>query len=135
MPTAEINYIAVLLAALVFMGVGSAWYSLGVLGKNWMREVGLKESDLKQGPGTGYALALMASLVQAYVLAHFVYYVAAETALEGAVTGLWIGFGFVAMAIGLNYVFAKRSMLLWMIDAGYFVVTLMIAGAVLAVMG
>ncbi len=134
MPVAEINYIAVLVAALVFMVVGSVWYSLGVFGKSWMHEVGLKESDIKQGPGKGYALAIGASLLQAFVLAHFVYYVSAESAVDGAVTGLWIGFGFVAMAIGLNYVFAKRSAMLWMIDAGYFVVSLMIAGAILAVM-
>lgn len=134
MPAAEINFVAVLVAALVFMVVGFVWYSLGVFGRNWMREVGLKESDVRQGPGSGYALAVGASLVQAFVLAHFVHYVGAETAMEGVVTGLWVGFGFVAMAIGLNYVFAKRSAMLWMIDAGYFVVSLMLAGAVLAVM-
>jgi hypothetical protein len=133
MPTADINYVAVLVAALLFMAVGFVWYALPVFGKSWMRETGLKEKDLKDGPGTGYALAMFAGLVQAYVLAHFVDYVGADTWSQGAATGIWVGVGFVAMAIAANYVFAKRSAQLWLIDSGYFVVSLALSGALLAV--
>ncbi len=133
MPIADINYVAVLVAALIFMAVGFVWYSLSVFGKTWMKEVGLKEADLKAGPGTGYAFAMLAGLVQAYVLAHFVDYVYATTWVDGLTVGLWVGVGFTAMAIGANYVFARRSAQLWLIDAGYFVTSLALAGALLAV--
>lgn len=134
MPVAEINYVAVLVAALVFMAVGFVWYALPVFGKIWAKEVDMKESDMKQGPaGSGYAIAMGAGLVQTYVLAHFVNYTNASTWVEGLTTGLWIGVGFVAMAIAANYVFARRSVMLWMIDSGYFIVSLAIAGAILAI--
>lgn len=133
MPVADINYVAVLVAALVFMIVGFVWYALPVFGKSWVKEVGMKADDMKQGPGKGYAIAMGAGLVQAYVLAHFVDYIDAVSWIEGLNTGLWIGVGFVAMAIAANYVFARRSVMLWMIDAGYFIVSLAISGAILAV--
>lgn len=134
MPVVEINYVAVLVAALVFMAVGFVWYSLAVFGKIWMREVGLTTNDVKKGPaGPGYAVATVAALVQAYVLAHFIDYTNASTWVDGLTTGLWIGVGFVAMAIAANYVFARRSAMLWMIDSGYFIVSLAISGALLAV--
>lgn len=79
MPVADINYVAVLVAALIFMAVGFVWYALPVFGKSWMKETGLKEADLKAGPGTGYVLAMLGGLFQAYVLAHFVDYVYART--------------------------------------------------------
>lgn len=133
MPFAEINFMAVIVAALVFMAVGYVWYALPVFGKIWAREVGLKASDLKQGPGSGLVIAAAAGLVQAYVLAHFIDYTQAVTWADGFTTGLWIGVGFVAMAIAANYVFARRSAMLWMIDAGYFIVSLAISGTILAV--
>lgn len=133
MPVADINFVAVLVAALIFMAVGFVWYALPVFGKIWMKEVGLNESDLKKGPGSGYAIAMAAGFVQAYVLAHFIDYTNAVTWTDGFTTGLWIGVGFVAMAIAANYVFARRSAMLWMIDAGYFIVALGLSGAVLAV--
>ncbi len=133
MPTASIDYVAVLVAALIFMVVGFVWYALPVFGRSWMKEIGLKEKDLKAGPGTGYALAMLGGLVQAYVLAHFIDYAGADSWEKGAATGLWIGVGFIAMAIAANYIFAKRSATLWLIDSGYFVVSLALAGALLAV--
>jgi len=129
----DINYVAVLAAALVFMVVGFVWYSLPVFGKSWSKETGIKASDMKAGPGTGYAIAMGAGLVQAYVLAHFIEFVGAKTAVDGLVTGLWIGVGFTAMAIAANYVFARRSARLWLIDSGYFVTSLALSGALLAV--
>lgn len=134
MPVTEINYVAVLVAALIFMVVGFVWYSLPVFGKSWMKEVGLRKEELNGGSATSYALVTLAGLVQAYVLAHFIYYAGATTLLTGLTTGLWIGVGFTAMAIAANYVFARRSAMLWMIDSGYFIVSLAFAGAVLAVM-
>jgi hypothetical protein len=133
MPTAEINYAAVLVAGSLSMVIGMIWYSLSVFGRPWMKEVGLKEKDLKKGPGVGYLLAVGGSLVQAYILAHFVDYTGAVTWVDGAVTGLWAWAGFVATAFAVNYVFAQRSANLWAIDSGYYLALLLAQGALLAV--
>lgn len=133
MPTADINYLGVVLAALLFMAVGFVWYSLNVFGRDWMKAVGLKEKDIKNAPGTGYVVAMVASLLQAFVIAHLVDYAQADTATEGLVLGLWIGIGLVAAALATNYSFAQRSQKLFLIDAGYFVTALALSGMLLAV--
>jgi len=132
MPSADINTWAVLVAAGLSMVLGFVWYSMSVFGKSWMREVGLKLEDVQKGPGVGYAVAMVGALLQALVLAHFVDYTDATTVKEGLVTGLWVWVGFVAPVLSMNYVFAQRSRKLWLIDAGYFLVLLLVQGALLA---
>lgn len=133
MPVVDLNYAAIFVAALIFMAVGFVWYSLPVFGKDWMKEVGLTEKEVQSGPGSGYVFAMLAGLVQAFVLAHFVVYTGAVSWIDGLVTGAWIGVGFTAMSIGANYIFAKRSLRLWLIDSGYYVLALALSGALLAV--
>jgi hypothetical protein len=133
MPAVDVNYVAVLVAALIFMAVGFVWYAIPVFGKSWMKEVGLKPKDIKAGPGTGYLIAALAGLVQSYVLAHFVVYAGAISWVDGLVTGAWVGVGFTAMAIGANYIFARRTAQLWLIDSGYFILSLALSGALLTV--
>jgi hypothetical protein len=132
MPTADINYVAVLVAGLLSMVIGFIWYG-PLFSKPWMKENGFKMEDLKQGPGAGYAIAVFGSLLQAYVLAHFIDYVGADTIVRGLQTGLWIWLGFLATAFAVNYLFAQRTPRLWAIDSGYFLVLLLVQGALLAV--
>ena len=133
MPATDINLVAVLVAAVLSMVVGFVWYGKPLFASAWMKETGLKEKDIAEGPGTGYALTMLGALVEAYVLAHFIDYTDAVTWLDGALTALWLWAGFVAYALGVNYIFAKRSFRLWTIDAGYFLVLLLLQGALLAV--
>lgn len=133
MPIADINLTATIVAALLSMVVGFVWYSTQGFGKPWMKETGLKMKDAEQGSGSGYALTMAGALVEAFVLAHFIDFTNSTTWVDGAVTGMWIWVGFVAYALGVNYIFAKRSFNLWLIDSGYFLVLLMLQGAVLAV--
>lgn len=132
MPVADINYLAVLVAGLLSMVIGFVWYG-PLFAKAWMKEVGLKAKDVEKGPGAGYALTLFGALIESFVLAHFIDYTWATTLTEGIVTGVWVWLGFVAYAIGVNYLFAQRTFKLWQIDTGYFLVLLMAQGALLAV--
>lgn len=132
MPTADINLLAVLVAGLLSMVIGFVWYG-PLFAKEWMAEVGLTSKDVAKGPGMGYLLTLAGAMIEAFVLAHFVDYAMASTAMDGLITGLWAWVGFVAYAIGVNYIFAKRSFKLWIIDSGYFLLLLMAQGALLAV--
>src|SRR3954470_17304635 len=106
MPSVDINYLAVLVAALINMVVGAVWYMPAVFGKEWSKLVGQKLENMRKGAGTGYALAAIGALVQAWILAHFVFYANASTALDGAVVGFWIWVAFVAVTQGVNTIFA-----------------------------
>lgn len=132
LPAVDINWVHVLVASLVPMAAGFAWYSMAMFGKPWMRLSGLTKEDIGNGPGMGYALTMVAALIQAYVMAHFVQYVGAETASAGATTGLWIGLGFVVTAFAVDFIFNQKPRQLLWITAGYHVASLTLMGALLA---
>lgn len=134
MPNVDINYAAVVLAAVVNMIVGAAWYSPALFGKQWSKLMGRSMEEMRSRAGMGYGITAVAALAQGYILAHFVQYVGSTTASEGAQTGFWLWVGFVAVTMAVNTVFAGSSWKLWRINAGYFLVVLLLNGALLAVM-
>lgn len=133
MPTVDINYLAVLVAAATSVAIGAVWYSRLLFGKQWSRFAGKNMYGLRTGANLGYAVVAAGALVQAYILAHFVQYATATTLAEGAATGFWLWVGFVAVTSAFNSMFAGRPLGLWRIDSGYFLVALLINGALLAV--
>ena len=131
MPTVEINYLAVLVAAVINMVVGAIWYSPVLFAKDWSKLTGRKANEMGDG-STSYVITFAGALLQAYILTHFVSYSGAVTAVEGAMTGFWLWLGFVAVVSAVHLVFEGRSWTLWRINAGYFLVVLLINGAILA---
>ncbi len=131
MPDVTINWGAVIVAALINMAVGAAWYSRSLFGKEWSKLTGRKLEEMSGG-GTGYAVAAVAALVQAWVLVHFVTYAGSMTFWTGLVTGFWIWLGFVGLSMAAGFVFEGRSWKLWKINAGYILVVLLINGGLLA---
>ena len=49
--------------------------------------------------------------------------------------GFGIGLGFIATSIGVNYLFARKSLKLFLIDAGYWTVVYTAMGAVFGALG
>ena len=70
----DINYWAVLVAAIAQFVIGMAWYSPMLFGKTWMKEMGLTDKDMKASKEKGMmkemVIALISALVMAYVLSH-----------------------------------------------------------------
>ena len=132
MPSVSVNYWAVIVAAIVNMVVGAIWYSKPLFAKDWSKLTGRKIDQMGDG-STSYVITAIAALVQAWILAHFVAYAGADTAVKGAVIGFWLWVGFVAITQGVNTIFAGSRKKLWAINVGYFLVVLFINGAILAV--
>ena len=132
MPSVDVNWLAVVAAAAINMVVGMVWYARSVFGKEWMKLTGRKMEDMT-GSSTGYAVATIGALLQSWILAHFVVYAGSDTFWRGLVTGFWLWLAFTAVAIAVHYAFEGRSWLLWKINAGYFLVVLLINGGLLAI--
>ena len=69
----EVNYLAVLLAAISSMVVGSLWYMPAGFGKAWMKLTGVKPDRSKMTGGKMawmYGSVFVCSLLTAYILAH-----------------------------------------------------------------
>lgn len=132
MPEVNINYGAVLVAALLNMAVGFLWYSRSVFGDTWMKLTG-KKMDPADGANMGYALTMIGSLIAAYVLAYFIDYAQADTMMEGMVTGFWAWLGFVLPTMGANAIFEGKSYKLIAINVGFPLVSFLLMGWVIAV--
>ncbi|CAN5142247.1 DUF1761 domain-containing protein [soil metagenome] len=124
---------AVIVAALVPMIVGSIWYG-PLFGKRWMKLAGVKEMGMgKDGMTKFYALMLITSLVISYVLARFVIGMGALDMVSGALVGFWAWLGFVVAIKLSEYLADGRPMDLYYLDIAYRLVTLVVMGAILGI--
>jgi hypothetical protein len=130
METVQFNYPAIIVAALLSFVVGGVWYSPLLFVKAWMKEAGLDDAALKRAkPAKVFGLAFLCSLVMAFNLSAFLG--AKATLAFGAMAGLAAGLGWVAMSLGIIYLFELRSLKLWLINGGCQVVTYTLMGAVI----
>lgn len=124
----SINWLAVVVATLSTFAIGAIWYG-PIFGKAWMKENGFTEEELKKANmGKLYGTAFVLELIMTINLAFFLHGLSIG---EGALYGFFTGFGWVAMAIGVNYLFSRKSIKLWFIDAFYFVVSFTLMGVIL----
>lgn len=126
--------LAMLIAAAARMLLGWFWYSRILFAKQWKRLTGRDEKDLKKmSPATKlYLFELGASLLIAYMLGNIVGLFSAESVVDGATVGLWVGIGFVLTTTLGDYMFAKRPKELYFINNGYQLVSLVVMGIILA---
>lgn len=122
-----INWLAVLLAGGSAFLVGGLWYGL-VFAKAWQRLVGLKDEEVMKGRARVFGGSFILSLIMAINLAFFI---GDNDLVFGLFAGLAAGFGWVAMALGVNYLFERRSPKLYLINAGYNVVTFAVMGVII----
>lgn len=134
-PDVEINWLAIILATAVAMGIGSVWYG-PLFGGKWMREVKLKKSDAQKNWQKPMFVMSVLAFIQAYILSHFViyssyFYPDVSGVAIGAITGFWAWAGFSAFVAISNNMFARRSNELIKIEAGNSLVTLLAIGAII----
>lgn len=128
----NLNFFAVLVAAISSFLVGSIWYSPILFGKMWMKELNFTDEDLRKGNVTKmYILSFIVAVIIALNLAFFIGNDAGL--IWGMTAGFLAGFGWVAMAIGLTYLFEGKSLRLYLINAGYHVITFSISGGIIGV--
>ena len=123
-----INLWAVLVAAASAFMLGGIWY--GPLFKSaWCREAGVDADAAPGHPARIFGGAFVLSLVAALA---FACYLGPAPQLHHALhAGLYVGVAFVATSFGINYLFAGRSLKLWLIDGGYHTLQFVLYGLVL----
>ena len=126
------NHWAVLVAAVVFFALGALWYN--VFSTPWLAGIGKTvDQIMKENGGSPlpYVVGFLAIVVMCYTLAWIVHRGMQPTAGNGALTGATVAFGIVGAMLALNYGFEQRGVTLWLINAGYAFVGLVIAGAII----
>lgn len=128
----DVNWFAVVIAAVSAFVLGGLWY--GPLFKTtWCREAGVDMQAKGRHPAFVFGAAFVLSLVAAWAVAALIG--RSDPSLLFAVhVGLLSGVCFVATSFGINYLFAGRSLKLWLIDAGYHVLQFTLYGLVIGLM-
>ena len=131
MDASNINYFAVLVAALSTFLLGGLWYSPLLFGKAWMRANNFGEEDLQTfSKARMFGWSLVFSLVMAVNLAMFLAGPGTNVTW-GMTAGALAGFGWVAMAIAIIGVFENRSWTYILINGGYMTVAFVVMGAII----
>ncbi len=140
MAFAGISYLAVVVAAIAAWLASAAWYMS--LGRIYMAALGKTpdqaEADRKK-PGVylPFLYALIANLVIAWMMAGVLGHLGAGqvTFRNGVISGAFLWFGFILTTIWVNYSFAGRDKRLLLIDAGNWLIELVVIGAVVGAIG
>lgn len=128
--TSRINHLAVFVSAVVFFLLGWVWYTL-LFGSLWLAQTGKAA-----GPAGTMTTQLAVSFLMGWILAYVIGIALADTgsrksARQGVEFGVFIGVGVFATMTLVMDVYEGRSMVLWLIDAGYVVVSMAAMGAII----
>jgi len=136
-----INFWAVILCVVIAMVLGGLWYGPW-FGKPWMHMMGITRESMsdpakKKKVWKSYVLMAVAAFIMTLVLARSVLYGEAYTHTSGLMLGLasgfWAWLGFVATTTVGMVLWEGKPWKLWAIVAGYYLVLLLISGAILSV--
>ena len=132
MPQVAINYVAVVVSALVLVALGALWYAPPVFGNVWMQLIGKKPEDLQKGsPSRAYAMMFISALVLSFALAHVLRWAGATTAVGGIKVALALWIGFVLTTSAGSFIFEGRPAALYWLNNGYYGVGMILIGLIL----
>ncbi len=128
----SINYLTVLIATVVSFLFGGIWYNL-LFGKTLERV-----QKVKMGAGKSWTLLIIFSLITtfitAWVLACTVKLAGATTPADALLIGfvIWLGYFAVTHSLGM-VVWQGKSFKVYLIDAGFWLVNLIIMSMILVI--
>lgn len=135
----QVNYLAVFLAMLSSMVVGSVWYARKVFGNTWAK---LAKIDIDKDRGSVFkpiATTVVVSLITAYVLAHVAYlsnhFFENSFLQDSLMTAFWMWLGFTAARFITHDAFEGRPVKLTVLNIGNEFVTIMAMGLVIGLFG
>jgi Protein of unknown function (DUF1761) len=129
MESVDLNWAAIFVVALVPIVLGALWYSPALFAEPWMRAVGRTKEELG-GAGLGYVIGVVSALLMSYTLARIVRWAEVDDLWNGALVGLLVWLGLVATVLAATTYFGGRPRRLWVINAGYQLVALVVVGAI-----
>lgn len=135
----EINWLAVLLAAVSSMVVGAVWYAKPVFGKRWMRLSGITDSDVQGTAVVPLIITFIVSFFTAAVLAGSA--AIAQHFYEGnffvnvVLTAVILWIGFTASRMLTHDLFDRRPSSLTVLNLAHELVTVVVMGLIIGAFG
>lgn len=133
----DINWVAVFVAALAYFMLGALWYSKLLFSKKWIAYLNLDVNDpnAKKGMGLMFGGSLLMMIIQCLAIAILAERldIAGAGWMGGLKLGALTGCCFCAPQIGINYLYEKKPLGLFLINGGYAVLGNIIAAVIMGV--
>lgn len=129
MKTLQINYLAVIVSAIVVFMLGAAWY-IG-FSKPWMQYSGVTEEMSVKAGGSSYIVSFITYLLASYAMAVIFKSMGVKTVSTGAMTGALIGALIVGGNIFTNNAYELKPINLSILNAGFSAISFAVAGGIL----
>ena len=134
----QINYLAVLLAGLSSLVVGTLWYG-PLFGKEWMKLVKLDKKRSRQEMPLVMGMTVILSLVMAYILAH-VSFISAHffdySFMHACLTtAFWLWIGMIVPALVIGGLFEQRRKKLIILNVCNQLVTVLVMALIIGSFG
>lgn len=142
MENLSMNWLAILVSALIPLIIGSIWYHPKAFGTVWMNATGITEDKLKSmSPAKAYIVALILSVVLSFYLYINVLIGGPDdmrhgqeiymTFKHGAAHGAFLGLFVVLPVLATNAMFEMKSAKYIFINVFYWIVSLALMGGTL----
>ncbi len=127
------EFLEPIIAAIAAFGLGFVWYS-ALFGKAWQRETGISDeeaqSDMLRTHGLSFLMmCIIAAGINFIVNLHGI---EEQTFVHGGFHGALSAVMYALPLMGVNYLYQKKSLKLFLIDAGYALAFFALAGGVCA---
>lgn len=132
----EIALLPVIVAAVVNVAIGFAWYHPSVFGTMWMNWSGVRPNmeEAKKKMPVSVGAAFLASVLTAYVLNHFGIAWGVFDAVAAFELGFWTWAGFVAPVMLGIVLWEGKPIKLYVLNIAYWLVALVAMSEVLVLM-
>ncbi len=128
-----VNYLAVIVAAVIALVIGFIWYSPRVFGNRWMAYLGTTQAQLGNPGPTGMAVGVVASHLNAWVLAVLSLNLGGKSLTDGVMLGVLAWLGFMATLTAAQISFEKKPWGLWVLNNAHNVLVQVIMAAIVTV--
>ena len=128
----NLNWLAVIVAAVSAFALGAIWYSPVMFSRRWMKESGVTEESAKNANmAKTFGLSFLLSFLASFFLAMFIG--ADAGAGFGALAGFMAGLGWVFTYTGIIYLFEGKTLAHFLINSMYSVASLTIMGFIIGI--
>lgn len=134
MDLSGLNIWELIVAALSTFVIGFFWYGKALFGDRWRLLADVSEEKSKNAPmALIFGLAFVLNFIIAFFLSLFteIAMMVGSNALFAGLLAALVCMGFVATTFGINYLFARKPIKLYLIDVGYMLVSFFVMGLII----
>lgn len=130
----DLNYLAIAAAGAAKFALGGLWYSPLLFVKPWLAELKWSPEEMEENRKHGrsqLAITFLVGFVQVFALAVVLKAIKSDCVGCAVGTAMMLSVAFAAVPTGINYLFERRSLRFFLVNAGYDLVGMTIAGLII----